>query len=186
MGLAASEDVVAWISRPRFQIASLGIRDLSSLSGGNENLLKSWRSGCIITQCGKLLAVRGRWWPYQGSWLRAIWDANRRPLRHDRCELYYHQPLSSPDYLSLSYVRSGPATSLSSLYLASLALDRIAEIKQCSAIVCHVTNSRISDRLMERWGWQQHCAEWSGRHFIKRFYGQYPLIPVIWRERLGV
>ena len=69
-------------------------------------------------------------------------------------------------------------------YAATLVLDAIAELKHINAIVCHVTNERITDRLLHRWGWEEHCQDWPGRHFIKRFYGNYPTIKSVWRERL--
>jgi hypothetical protein len=115
-----------------------------------------------------------------------LWDVNFRPLKSDRCELFYYQPLGSPGYLCLSYVRSGARTSLGSFYLATLALDAIARVRRTKAILCHVTNDRISDRLMHRWGWQPHCHHWKGRHYIKRFYGDYPEPAPHWRHRLGI
>ncbi len=145
-----------------------------------------WRCGRIITQAGRLVGVHGRWWPYYGSWFQVYWDMALRPLKRDRCELYFHKPLGSKDFLCLSYVHSGARTSLSSFYLATLVLDEIARVKGSKAIVCNVTNHRISDRLMERWGWQAHCQKWRGRHFIKRFYGHYPKIAPYWRSRLTI
>ena len=70
------------------------------------------------------------------------------------------------------------------LYAASLVLDEVARLRRSQAIVCNVTNRRISDRLMQRWGWEEHCQQWSSRHFIKRLYGEYPEISSSWRERL--
>jgi hypothetical protein len=55
-----------------------------------------------------------------------------------------------------------------------LVLDEIARIKQTDAIVCDVRNARISDRLLRRWGWESHVPQSRRRHFIKRFYGEYP------------
>ena len=77
-------------------------------------------------------------------------------------------------------------TALSTFYAATLILDEIARLRDTNAIVCNVTNLRISDRLMLRWGWEKHCQHWAGRHFIKRFYGRYPEISSTWRERLGL
>jgi hypothetical protein len=37
-----------------------------------------------------------------------------------------------------------------------------------------VSNLRISDRLLRRWGWEAHCPSRWHRHFIKRYYGTYP------------
>lgn len=142
------------------------------------------RAGRIVTQDGKLRAVYGRWWPYGGNMLQVQWDLLFRTMPVDRCELFFHAPLACPNFLTLDYVHSGPSTSLSTFYAATLVLDEIAKIKRSAAIVCHVTNQRISDRLLERWGWQAHCPNWKGRHFIKRLYGQYAPIPSQWRTRL--
>lgn len=116
--------------------------------------------------------------------VRAQWDLYFRPFPQDRCELFFHQPRTSPGFLTLSYVRSGPHTSLSTFFAATLILDELAQLQKAHAIVCHVTNHRITDRLLGRWGWEPHCLDWRGRHFIKRFYGSYPEIKPVWRERL--
>jgi hypothetical protein len=166
-----------------FQIASLAIAPARCLCSEAKRIA-GWRYGAIHTEGGRLSRVVGRWWPYQGNLLQTLWDIRMRPLQQDRCVLYYSQPLSCPTFLTLNYVRSGPQTSLSTLYAAALALDEIAKLKNSNAIVCNATNQRISDRLMERWGWQVHCLDWPGRHFIKRFYGQYPELTAHWRSRL--
>ncbi|MEM7473877.1 MAG: hypothetical protein AAF483_02735 [Planctomycetota bacterium] len=146
--------------------------------------LKARRCGRIVVERGRLDAVYGRWWPHETSLLEVYWDRWRRNYTSDRCELFYHAPWGSSRYLTLSYVRSGPETSLSTFYAATLVLDEIARLKDSNAIVCNVTNVRISDRLMTRWGWVTHCESWKGRHFIKRLYGKHPEIPGVWRERL--
>lgn len=148
------------------------------------SLLASRRCGCIVTAGGRLVAVHGLWWPYHGSLMRVAWDARFASLPADVCELYYHQSSASANFLTLSYVHAGWSTSLTTLYAASLTLDAIAQFRKADAIVCHVTNGRIGDRLLERWGWQAHCLSWRGRHFIKRFYGTYPELPASWRRRL--
>lgn len=164
-------------------MASLGIRDATSFAEHAERI-KAWRCGYICTEHGRLSKVVGRWWPYHGNSLQTLYDMRLRPLKQDRCELYYCQPWGSAGFLTLSYVRSGPLTSLGTFYIATLALDQIAQLKGSHAICCHATNKRISHRLLTRWGWQQHCLDWPGRHFIKRFYGTYPEISAFWRERL--
>jgi hypothetical protein len=146
----------------------------------------AYRCGRIMTQDGRLVHVQGRWWPYQGNWLRVLVDQHWGTGRGDWCQLYYHQPLGGRQFLSLSYVHTGEDASLSTLYVAMLALDQIASLRGSLALVCHVTNGRISDRLMQRWGWQSHCLHWRGRHFIKRFYGHYPTISPHWRSRLQI
>ncbi len=148
------------------------------------HVLRSRRVGRIVTQAGKLEGVYGRWWAHGGNMLQVQWDLLVRSIPRDRCEIFFHVPLSAPSFLTLDYIHSGPGTSLSTFYAATLVLDEIAKLKQTSAIVCNVTNHRISDRLFQRWGWQAHCLNWKGRHFIKRLYGEYPEIPVRWRTRL--
>lgn len=166
-------------------LAELGIAPVQQMATDTDHL-RQRRNGRIVTENGKLDAVHGRWWPHLGDMLNVLWDTHARSFAQDRCELYFHQPLGSPGFLTLSYIRSGPRTTLSTLYAATLVLDEIARLKQANAIVAHVTNDRITDRLLTRWGWQQHCLDWSGRHFIKRFYGKYPAIKTCWRDRLGM
>ena len=159
------------------------IRTGNHLSGA-EQQLEGWRCGRIVTAAGRLRYVQRRLMGYRASLLRVMWEKRYRPNRRCECELFYHHSWFSSDFLVLGYVRSHPQASLASLYCASLVLDEVARIKGCHAIVTEVTNSRLSDRLLERWGWERHCLTWSGRHFIKRFYGQYPELPAVWRERI--
>ena len=145
----------------------VSVRDLADPV--QQALIVQRRSGCIVTCGGSLVAIHARWWPYHGNLLMAALESSFRTLPADVCELYYHQPAGMPDFLTLSYARAGAITSLATLYAASQTLDEIARLRKTGAIVCHVTNSRISDRLLHRWGWQAHCLHWRGRHFIKRF-----------------
>ena len=171
------------VRKAGFQIASLGIQPVTSIAKQTKQIV-SRRAGCIHVASGNLIAVTGRWWPYAGNHLQATFDYRLRPLKEDLCQLYFHEPFGSPGFLTLSYVRSGDKTSLSSFYGATLVLDAIAELKGSNAIVCNVTNDRITDRLLARWGWEMHCDDWPGRHFIKRFYGNYPEIKPVWHNRL--
>lgn len=164
-------------------LAGWGLSPVTDVAESAE-LLRSRRSGQIVTQAGRLQAIYGRWWPYAGNLLQAKWDALLRPVASDRCELFYHQTGAEGGFLTLAYVRSGKNTSPSTCYAATLVLDEIARLKQSSAMVCHVTNARISPRLLQRWGWQAHCLHWKGRHYIKRLYGNYPSIAPQWRRRL--
>lgn len=150
-----------------------------------ERELSGWRAGRIVTAAGRLVRVERRWMTYKATRLRVWWDRSRRRRRERECELFFHHAPGNPDFLVLGYVRSHPEAALASFYCATLVLDEIARIKGCHAIVAEVTNDRLSDRLLARWGWQRHCLSWRGRHFIKRFYGAYPAIPVAWRDRLS-
>lgn len=156
-------------------------RPVENLATENGELAK-WRAGRIVTSAGRLVRVERRWLAYKATRLRVWWDRRRPQSGPQQCELFFHQPVGNPDFLVLGYVRSHPRESLASFYCATLVLDEIARMKRCHAVVAEVTNDRISDRLLARWGWEQHCLSWRGRHFIKRFYGVYPPIPGAWQE----
>lgn len=174
------------VRRPILErLAGIGLVPVTHIASMAQQL-KARRAGQIVVQGGGLVAVFGRWWPYIGNHVRAAWDRRFRPTEDDRCELFYHAALSSPQFLTLSYIHSGEQTSVASVYAATLVLDEIARLKRSLAIVCNVTNDRISDRALARWGWESHCHAWSGRHFIKRFYGQYPCVADKWRTRLSM
>ena len=139
-------------------------------------ILRVRRYGVIEMSAGRLVGVHLRPWPKMISlpevWWLGGWSHYR--LQGDRCWLYYQQPHSCPDYLALPYVVSGSRGSLASFHGALEVLDEIARIKGSLAIVCDLTNTRISDRLLRRWGWDRHLLHSRRRHCIKRFYGDYP------------
>ena len=133
--------------------------------------VRRWRAGVIIAEEGDLRAVKRRWFGKRKSYL-GVHLAGR--LEHawfpgDVCRLFYHQPFSTPDFLTLSYVVSGRDCRFATFRRAVRVLDEIAELKGTWAIVCHLSNRRISDRLLQRWGWTEHCLNMRGRHYIKRF-----------------
>lgn len=172
---------------PPRSLASLGLASVTNLSDASQcQRLVRRRSGCIVTAAGCLAAIHGRWWAYRGNLMQVAYDNRFGSLAGDICELYYHQPWSATNFLTLSYIHTGHGASLSTLYAACLVLDEVARLRRTDAIVCHATNDRISDRFFARWGWQAHCLHMSGRHFIKRFYGKYPETPASWQCRLTI
>ena len=54
-------------------------------------------------------------------------------------------------------------------------LDGVARLKHSDAIVCDITNRRISARLMRRQGWEPLPSHRWHRYYIRRFYGRYPV-----------
>lgn len=194
------------------RLAGFGLSPVTDIAA-QQSLIRQRSAGQIVIAHGNLVAVFGRWWPYLGSQLRAAWDRRNRlatikysgghsahsqpandpsivgsnsvnGFESDRCELFFHTPWSARQFLTLSYIHSNPRTSIASVYAAMLVLDEIARIKGSLAIVTNVTNDKVSDRLLKRWGWDRHCLNWNGRHFIKRFYGEYANTPLGWRSRL--
>jgi hypothetical protein len=138
--------------------------------------IRTRRYGVIDVADGNFVRVRVRPWPkiasvvegkFWGEWLH-------RRAAGDRCSLYYNQPHRFSDFLAAAYAWSTRACTLSSIRTALAVLDEIARIKGSDAILCDVIGSAISDRLLERWGWQRHAPSLFHRNYIKRFYGEYP------------
>ena len=75
--------------------------------------------------------------------------------------------------MALAYVIAERGASFATFRRAVTTLDEVARIKGSDGIVCDVSNVRISDRLMIRWGWEPHLESRWHRHYIKRFYGEY-------------
>jgi hypothetical protein len=140
------------------------------------DLLRRGRYGVIEFADGRFRRIRLRWFPKLISvseiWFLGATFHNRRA--GDRLWLYYNQPRRHSNYLVLKYVVSTREGSLASLVRALDVLDEIARLKGSDALLCDAANGRISERLMERWGWTPHCPSRWHRHFIKRFYGDYP------------
>jgi len=142
-------------------------------------VLRRRRFGVIEMADGRLSAVHLRPWPKWVSYPEVWWWGGRlhRRMPGDRCWLYYNQPWRCSNFLAAPYVVSGRDTTLATCHGAMVVLDEIARIKRSDAILCEVTNARISDRLLRRWGWESHVPNSPRRHFIKRFYGEYPAKP---------
>jgi len=109
----------------------------------------------------------------------ALWIGGwkHRRQKGDRVRLYYDQPWRFPQFLTLKYAESTRNTSLATISRALAIADEIARVKACDALLCDVTNSRITADMAKRWGWEPHCLTSWRRHFIKRFYGNYPPRP---------
>jgi hypothetical protein len=142
---------------------------------GRDELVRR-RYGVIETAHGQLVAVHLRPWPKLLSWPE-VWPAG--PAYHarggaDRCLLYYNQPRRFANFLALKYIVSTAGTSYATARAAMETLDAIAQLKRSDALLCDAANTRISDRLLARFGWQAHKPQRWRRNFIKRFYGVYP------------
>jgi hypothetical protein len=148
---------------------------ITDWEAGREQLLRG-RYGVIETADGRLVAVHLRPWPKLLSWPE-VWPVGDGYHVHgesDRCYLYFNQPRRYPNFLALKYVVSTHCASYASCRAALLALDRLAELKRIDALLCDAANTRISDRLLRRFGWSPHKPQRWRRNFIKRFYGVYP------------
>ena len=136
--------------------------------------IRGWRCGRIVMQAGRLIEIQKRLCCGSVSVAQVWWQANYGRNDDDLCWLDYHQPRGMPGFLTLDYIRSGTRAGYKTFAGACHVLDEIARIRSVSAIVAHVTNQSISDRLLQRFGWQRHLLQWKGRHWIRRFYEGYP------------
>ena len=138
-------------------------------------ILRRRRYGMIEMADRRLVGIHLRPWPKLISYPEIWWLGSRfhRQAVGDRCWLYYNQPLQCPNFLALPYVVSSRNANPATLHGALAVLDEIARIKGSDAILAEVSNARISDRLLNRRGWQSHYPASRRRHFIRRFYGQY-------------
>lgn len=147
-----------------------------------EATLRRRRYGVIEACEGRLVAVHLRPFAKIISLPEALWLGrwNHGRLAGDRCWLYYNQPLGHSNFLAVKYVVSSRCCKFSTLKAGMTVLEEIARIKGTDAALCDVTNRRISERLLAREGWERHCLGSSRRHFIKRFYGEYPQPEAAW------
>lgn len=147
--------------------------DLSSQSG---NIARITR-GRIVMRAGRFVAIEEHWARSPVSIAQIWWQSNHGRLRGDECRLDYHIPRGLPSFITLDYIRSGTQTQYQTFVGACHILNEIARLRRSDAIVAHVTNGRISDRFLARLGWERHQEHWRGRHFIRRFYSGYPVLP---------
>jgi hypothetical protein len=140
--------------------------------------LRRRRYGAIEMIDGRLKAIYLRPWPKLIS-CGEIWFQQFLFLggRSDRCLLYYDQPWRAPNFLALKYLVSSRGATYRTVHRAAMVLDEVARIKRIDAIVCEAWNLRLSDRLLKRCGWERHFHTSRRRHYIKRFYGNYPTNP---------
>ena len=108
------------------------------------------------------------------SMAQVWWQMKYGRTDDDLVWLDYHQPIGMSAFLTLDYIRSGKQAGYRSFIGAIHMLSEVARIRGSQAIVAHVSNGKISDRLLERQGWQRHMTQWDGRHWIRRFYDGYP------------
>lgn len=148
---------------------------ITDLAAGAETLTRR-RYGVIEMVGGRLEAIRLRPFPkiVTAPGIMLFGNAFHEHSAGDRLWLYYNQPVRFPNFLVLKYVVSGRESPFASLTRALDVLDEIARLKRSDALLCDVGNWRISARLLTRWGWQPHCPSRWHRHYIKRFYGEYP------------
>jgi hypothetical protein len=147
-----------------------------------EDAIRRRRYGVIAMRDGHLQSIQLRPWPKLISLAEALWlgGMHRRLLAGDRCWLYYDQPLLHRNFLAVKYVLAARDCTFATLKGAMTVLEEIARIKRSDAALADISNPKISDRLLAREGWQRHCQPSFRRHYIKRYYGEYPSPDAAW------
>jgi hypothetical protein len=149
--------------------------------------LRQRRYGMIEVIEGRFRRVVLRPWPTVLVGPEVVWFGKWQHRRQhgDRLLLYYNQPRRFSNFLALVYAVSSRQTSLRSIHVGSQVMEEIARLKRSDALLCDLSNWRISERFMRRLGWEPHCPTfWWHRHFIRRFYGEYPPRPE-WLAAVG-
>lgn len=148
---------------------------ITDLASGAETLRRR-RYGIIEMAEGRFERIRLRPFPkiVSAPGIMLFGNAFHRYFSGDRLWLYYNQPLQCGNYLVLKYAVSSRQTSFATLARALDVMDEIARLKQSDALLCDVGNWRIDRKSLARWGWVPHCPSRWHRHYIKRFYGEYP------------
>ena len=103
-----------------------------------------------------------------------LWKRSSGSSRCDRVLLFYNQPMFHRNFLALKYFVSDYKSSLASIAVCLSVLDYVAKVKRTDAAITEITNNRIKDRHLSHFGWEEHLQQRKGRHWIKRFYGEYP------------
>jgi len=147
--------------------ATWGMPAVTTLAG-NEERVSKWRYGEVVLRNGRAVSIQARWWPRWGTVWGAMVDRVVRSLPEDECRFYYSFPRSAPGYMSLLYVHAGEKTYYRTFHQGIVAIDAIAGLHKARAIVCQVTNDRLNDRMMTRWGYVKHAENLGDNHYIRR------------------
>lgn len=118
---------------------------------------------------GAVRQIRRRLLPRRASIAEVWWRTRVRGGRENTCRVYWHIPWGSPGVLAIDYLHAGRGCHWRDFVAASRCVDQIARERGCLIAVCHVTNDRLSDRVLRRLGYERHCRHLRGRHFIKRY-----------------
>jgi len=140
------------------------------------DVLRRRRYGVIEVEHRQFRRVLLRPWPkiVSAPEVLLLGGWHHRHRDGDRIRLYYNQPHRFSNFLVLKYVVSTRATQMGTLTRALDVLDEIARLKRSDALLCDVGNWRITTRMISRYGWVPHNPSRWHRHYIKRFYGEYP------------
>ncbi len=142
----------------------------------SHELLAAKPYGLIEASGGELSFVQTRPFPKLISVAEATWIGGwfHNRVRRDRVQVFYNQPRNHSNFFVAKYAVSELGTSLATTRAAFRTFMEIARLKRADAVLCEVMNKRVTDRVMKYWGFVPHNPNARGRHYIRRFYGEYP------------
>ena len=162
MGLACFGQKQMKMSWPRSE--SSGV--CSFTDSENQFLSKLWAAELVVD--GSCLTIQKRLWPRIASSFDVFWDEKISAGECNSCGVFFSFPKSAPGFMTVNYLRTGPNTEYRILARAKKIVDQIAISRNCQAIVCQVISRRISERLLQRWGYVPHAKSLGNGHFIRR------------------
>ena len=156
MGLAIDQGIGFQVERMTNQIVSVDSRAIAV------------RYGVVEVHNDHAYQIQRRLLPKMPSIWEAWLDACWRRLPDNEVRLYYNVPYRCDGFMVLAYARAGSKTSLASFRTGLSVLEEIAKLKRLQAIVCHATNPRLTERVMNYFGYNRHASHLKGYHYIKR------------------
>ena len=167
MGLARVLQKQIKVSWPRSD--SCGVYSFTeSLFTDNELkfLCGLWAAEFLVDE--STVTIQQRIWPRIASRFDVYWDEKFASCDSRSCKVFFSFPKSAPGFMTINYVRTGPQTGYQIIAKAVNIAEQIAIARSCQAIVCQVISSRISARVMRRWGYVPHAQSVGNGHFIRR------------------
>ncbi len=133
--------------------------------------IKEHRYGTLQLSPNKQITLTFRRFAKRATLWHVLWAKTWTHSRKygDTCKLYYDAPKSCPGFVIIKLMVSHRNTTYRSTRKIMAALDKLASIRETNAIVFHASNKRLTDRVVERFGYVRHAENLPGRHFIKRF-----------------
>jgi hypothetical protein len=156
------------IGLDRWRIASFQLGCIEQISPETAEAIRRTRYGELSVYGTTKLGIYPRWWPRVATHWDVLKDSYIKRLAEDECRLYYSFPRSSPGFMAVNYIVSGPKTQYRTLKYGIGLIDQIANLCGANAIVCHTCNARLKETVMKRWGYVKHAQSLGNNHFIKR------------------
>ena len=140
------------------------------------DLLASKPYGMIQASAGETNFIQIRPFPKMVSVAEAMWIGGwvHRKVQRDRVQVFYNQPSRHKKFFVAKYAVSELGTTLATMRASFRTFMEIARLKRADAVLCEVISRRVTDRFMSYWGFEPHNRQARGRHYIRRFYGEYP------------